>query len=616
MVRKLKRAIALLTAALLLGTMAPAAFAAQEGETPLYEYLGYGSEQMFLDVFNEPGVAAADYGWWEDTYQNYLLQCTEEPQTMVDWYGYTLPTAAEINGVTVEELPRAAAWDMTQQKYYETYVWKDSCEEPEPPALSVQLMGENVVFPDAQPETVNNRTMVPLRAMVDALKGETGYDGATASVTAKVGDTTVRFALGGDRLYWSGPADKAPEGLVKAGGENYLTMDVKPYEKNGRTYVPVRFFAEAFGLTVKWDEWQMTAVVYDEETLIDSIDSRFTVLNKWLAAQPARDPERAMRMAATIALSYTAFNSIDGDQSFPMNGTLSVLTEGQNYQMDLKLDLYAMVRMLANQSAPYVDEEFSKAIDLLKGDLQNATFEMIYNAEENTLYFRCPLLVKVMGLVEPDSLPEQGTDVWLRYEDAVGVNLLDAADLYDRIAENGGKLTVGALLVKPTEISYDKWFASSFWQNVNDAADDLELFLGDGKFQKNGDSYTASLDTVPQEDAEGLAGLLFDLDISDLKGKITLDTRTGKASGTLSVRRNSYRDKLLTYEFEGDAQNATFKMSYHIKNTGVLELELRVTEKPASGSPAARPPETDKVIDWNDWLGNAEPEPVEDSAVS
>lgn len=610
MVRKLKRALALLTAALLLGTMAPLALAAGNGQTPLYEYLGYGSEQAFLDEWNWSENEEATYDWWEDTYQNFVLQCTEDPQLMVDWYGYTLPTAAEVNGVTVEELPKAAAWEMTEQKYEETYGWNYGWEEPEPPTLSVQLMGETVAFPDAQPETVNGRTMVPLRAMVDALHGETGYDGGASSVTAKVGETTVRFALGGDKLYWTGPADKAPEGLVKDGAESYLPMDVQPYEKSGRTYVPVRFFAEAFGLTVQWDEWQQTAVVYDKAALIDSIDSRFTVLNQWLAAQPARDTDQAMRMAATIAVTYTAFNSIDGDESFPLNGTLSVLTEGQSYQMDLKLDLYAMVRMLIDKAAPYVDEELSKAIDLLKGDLQNATFEMIYNADENTLYFRCPLLLKAIGLAEPDMTPKEGTDAWVRIEDAIDQSLLDAAGLYNRIAENGGKLTIGALIVEPNEASFKKWFAASFWQSANDAADGLELFLGDGKFTRNGDAYTARFDETPQEGAEGLAGMLVDLDIAYVKGSVVLNTRTGVASGTLAVRQDTYwRDQLLTYEFEGDAQNAAFKMSIHTNNTGKLEMEMQITEKPASGSPAARPPENDKVIDLNDWLGLPEAEP-------
>ena len=30
-----------------------------------------------------------------------------------------------------------------------------------------------------------------------------------------------------------------------------VQLDTAPYKKGGRTYVPVRFFAEAFGLTVQ-----------------------------------------------------------------------------------------------------------------------------------------------------------------------------------------------------------------------------------------------------------------------------------------------------------------------------------------------------------------------------
>lgn len=45
------------------------------------------------------------------------------------------------------------------------------------------------------------------------------------------------------------------------------------------TFVPVRFFAQAFGLTVQWDEREQTAVLYDREALAAALDERFTVVN-------------------------------------------------------------------------------------------------------------------------------------------------------------------------------------------------------------------------------------------------------------------------------------------------------------------------------------------------
>lgn len=54
-----------------------------------------------------------------------------------------------------------------------------------------------------------------------------------------------QFALGGKQLTVTDSAGKT----VKT-----VQLDTAPYKKGGRTYVPVRFFAEAFGLTVQWDQ--------------------------------------------------------------------------------------------------------------------------------------------------------------------------------------------------------------------------------------------------------------------------------------------------------------------------------------------------------------------------
>ena len=51
-----------------------------------------------------------------------------------------------------------------------------------PPAVSVQLNGKAIVFPDAQPESRNDRTMVPFRAIAETLGAAVGCaDGAVNS---------------------------------------------------------------------------------------------------------------------------------------------------------------------------------------------------------------------------------------------------------------------------------------------------------------------------------------------------------------------------------------------------------------------------------------------------
>ena len=64
--------------------------------------------------------------------------------------------------------------------------------------LTVQLNGCIVKFPDAKPEKVNNRTMVPFRAIAEALGAEVDYN--AGAITAKKDGQTLAFSLGGKQL--------------------------------------------------------------------------------------------------------------------------------------------------------------------------------------------------------------------------------------------------------------------------------------------------------------------------------------------------------------------------------------------------------------------------------
>ena len=88
---------------------------------------------------------------------------------------------------------------------------------------------------DAAPVVQNSRTYVPFRALADAFGAEVAYDEATQAVTATLGSTTVVMTIG--------------SAAYTVNGEE-KTADVAPFISGGRTMVPVRFAAEAFGSTV------------------------------------------------------------------------------------------------------------------------------------------------------------------------------------------------------------------------------------------------------------------------------------------------------------------------------------------------------------------------------
>jgi hypothetical protein len=104
-------------------------------------------------------------------------------------------------------------------------------------ASSIPLVIDGVVVKsDARPETKNNRIMVPLRVISENLGAQVNWSGANVTLTKK--DLTVTVT-------------KNSSTAIKNG--ETVTLDVKPYLKNNRLFVPLRFIAETFGAVVGYE---------------------------------------------------------------------------------------------------------------------------------------------------------------------------------------------------------------------------------------------------------------------------------------------------------------------------------------------------------------------------
>ena len=101
-----------------------------------------------------------------------------------------------------------------------------------------------------KPLIVNERTLVPIRAVIEAFGGTVGWDGATRSAILEMNGDTVRLVLDSTTAYLNGEAK---------------TLDVAPVAINERTMLPIRFVAESFGLGVAWDGQTRTVTVLQQE---------------------------------------------------------------------------------------------------------------------------------------------------------------------------------------------------------------------------------------------------------------------------------------------------------------------------------------------------------------
>ena len=147
------------------------------------------------------------------------------------------------------ETAAADAWT-----YYITDIKtkSDATAAPETPAVpdeervvTVLLNGNAIEF-DVPPQLISGRTMVPVRAIFEALGAEVTWDDATQTAKGVKGDTTITIKIGEYALYKNGEK---------------IELDVPAQLVNWRTLVPIRAISESYNVVVDWDNATSTVLL-------------------------------------------------------------------------------------------------------------------------------------------------------------------------------------------------------------------------------------------------------------------------------------------------------------------------------------------------------------------
>ncbi len=112
--------------------------------------------------------------------------------------------------------------------------------------ITVKIDGTEVVFPDQKPILHNDRTMVPMRAIFEALGADVVWDNDINTAMAKKGDVYILIQIGNTKLIKN--------------NEN-VELDVPAMLLNDRTLVPVRAISEALECKVDWVEETLEVVI-------------------------------------------------------------------------------------------------------------------------------------------------------------------------------------------------------------------------------------------------------------------------------------------------------------------------------------------------------------------
>lgn len=132
--------------------------------------------------------------------------------------------------------------------------------------ITVWLDGKELPM-DVPPEVKNERTMVPIRAVAEALGADVKWDQATQGITMKRAGTTVVMTLNS--------ATAAVDGTP-------IEMDVAPYATDGRTLIPARYVAEFFGQNVGWDGSRRQVLITEDKSMAEGSNLEEWAINMGL----------------------------------------------------------------------------------------------------------------------------------------------------------------------------------------------------------------------------------------------------------------------------------------------------------------------------------------------
>ena len=99
---------------------------------------------------------------------------------------------------------------------------------------------------DVAPQKENDRVLVPLRTIFEALGAEVSWNDERQQVTARRGEITVELTIGEEKMLKN---------------DEVIQLDVPVKLVKDRTLIPIRAVAEAFGAKVEWNEGTQTVII-------------------------------------------------------------------------------------------------------------------------------------------------------------------------------------------------------------------------------------------------------------------------------------------------------------------------------------------------------------------
>ena len=373
----------------------------------------------------------------------------------------------------------------------------DTQRVPTAPVYSanIKIDGEDLQFVDAIPENVSGRIMIPYRVIFEYIGATVDFDEATGIISGEKDGMKLAMKSGDKNINYT-----APDGT-----QSVIQMDVAPYIKNGRTFVPVRFISSTLGYSVGWDQDMRTVIIIDTDEIYKDMDKDFSLL-------------------------------LGADGLTP--------DETKTYQVDGKVD------MCIHMGSEGADVSMTTS-GLMKGSQSVVDIDMTMDDGTETVSTKGKMRTDTkQGIMEMqiEGITPEGQWQDAASSEELGVSGIDA--MMSSAMSADADMT--QMLLDTISISEDQYTIDTYEQML--ASYDLakEMF-GDGAFEKDGNVYRATFDMSDMSFADEFAGTPG----VGTKGNLMIQTDSNGKAVAASFEMMMYSDD----------PSAMFELIYSQRNT-------------------------------------------------
>ena len=229
--------------------------------------------------------------------------------------------------------------------------------------VTVMVDGEYVKF-DVQPTIIEGRTLVPVRAIFEALGAEVDWNGDTRTAVSSKGDTKVSVQI---------------DNNVMKVNDADVVLDVPAQLIDNRTLVPVRAISEAYDCYVDWNGDKRTVIVVSDlaKTEIMKVNDISVSAGYFNYCMYLAQSTLAQNLGTTIERISEMWNTSLGDITFSQyisdiaadQVVMLAAAAGEAKKQGLKLedeDVASVEENLATLRSSYAQEaEYLGALEML-----------------------------------------------------------------------------------------------------------------------------------------------------------------------------------------------------------------------------------------------------------